>query len=109
MGKPRGREQVVPGKPHHAVLVAQGVATAGQDGLDQVDDAGLGHPIAQAVEQDRMIDRCEMLADVSAQHVATATGKLLQAVDGAVRAFAHPVGIAVRDEYPLEPRLDNGA
>ena len=112
MGSPRGRqaaEQVVRRKPHHVVLVVQHVAPAGEDELDQTHQIRLGHQLAQALEQDRMIDRREVLADVGAQDVAMTSRELLQTVDGAVRALADPVGVAVRDEHPLEARLDDGA
>ena len=56
-----------------------------------------------------MIQRGEVLDDIHAQHVAIAPGELLQPVDGPVRAFADPVGVAVGDEARLEQRLDDVA
>ena len=46
---------------------------------------------------------------VALQHIAEAAGELLAAVQGAVGALAHPVGIAVVDEAALEDRLDDVA
>ena len=42
------------------------------------------------------------LAHVALQHVGIAPGELLGAVQGAVRALADPVGVAVGDEAALE-------
>ena len=69
--------------------------------------SGSGISVPQRVEQDGVVDRREVLADVCPQHVAIAARELLQPVDRAVGALAEPVGIAVRDEHPLEARLDD--
>ncbi len=56
-----------------------------------------------------MVDRWEELAHVTTQRVAILTSKVLAAVQGAMGAFAHPVGVAVVDETPLEDGLDDVA
>ena len=91
----KGHRRIVAGEVDHVVLVGQHTGAARQDHVHQpqhvrvLDDLGDGRP------QDRVIQRGKVLDDVQAQHVAIAPGKLLQPVDGAVRAFADPVGVAV--------------
>ena len=84
-------------------------ARIGQDRFDQGHEVRLGHELAQAFEQNEMIDRREVLADVGAQHIAIAARELLETVDGAMRAFADAIGVAIRNEHALEARLDDRA
>ena len=53
-----------------------------------------------------VVDRWEELAHVTTQRVAILTSKVLAAVQGAMGAFAHPVGVAVVDETPLKDGFD---
>ena len=56
-----------------------------------------------------MVDAGKELAHIALQDVAVAAGILLAAIQGAVRAFADPVGVAVVDEAALKERLDHVA
>ena len=56
-----------------------------------------------------MIDRWEVLDDVEPQHVAVAASILLQLVDGAVRAFANAIGVAVWMKLGFKEWLDDVA
>ena len=53
-----------------------------------------------------VIDGREKLLDVDLEHVAKASSQGLSPVQGAVGAFAHPIGVAVVNKAAFEPRLD---
>ena len=73
--RPADGEQVVAGKAHVAVFVVEHAAAAGDDGLDQRHDVRLRDLPAEDGEQDRVIDRREMLHDVGPQDVAVAAAR----------------------------------
>ena len=52
-----------------------------------------------------MVDRGKILADIRLEDVAEASGELLAAVHGGVRALALAAGETVVDERPLEDRF----
>ena len=104
-----GGEQIVVRKPDHVVFVVEGVGTAVEDRADQRHDVGLGNLAAQSLEQDRVVDRGKVLADIGAQHVRVLPREVLAALDGAMGALAEAVGVAVRNEDPFESCFDGGA
>ena len=55
--------------------------------------------------QVRVIDRREVAVDVAAQYVAVTVAPAFVARDGAMRALALAVGVAVIDEAALEQRV----
>lgn len=53
-----------------------------------------------------MINARKKLLEVYLQHEGVTPGIILRAVKGTVRAFAHPVGVAVFDETALKEGFD---
>ncbi len=102
-------EQIIAGEPDHVVRLAEHAHTTLQDAIDQPHHIRIVDFAAQNFAQDGMIHRREKLPHVALEHVAIAAGKRLAAVQGAVRPFADPVGIAVIDETPLKDGLNQVA
>ena len=112
MGSPRGRSRsnrVSPRKVRGCVFLRQHAGAAVQDAVDQPQHVRIVEFARQRATQDGVVDRREELLDVALQDVAVAAGERRAAVEGAVRALADAVGVAVGDEAALEDRLDEVA
>src|SRR5271156_1234088 len=77
--------------------------------IAEIERPRAGNPAAEIVFQYPMVDRREIPVDVGAQHEAVTVPVALVALQGAMRALAHSVGVAVEDEATLEQGLDDGA
>ncbi len=77
--------------------------------VDQPQHAGIVRSCGPAALQDGVVDAGKELAHIALQDIGVAAGKLLGAVQGAVGAFADPVGVRISDEAALEDRLDQVA
>jgi hypothetical protein len=106
---PAGRQQVVPREPDPIVFVAQHVPPARHDRLDQPHEVVFGNPTTQDLQQDRVIDGREVLADIGAQHVAISPGEGLETVYRTMCPLTDPVGVAVGDEQAFETGFDDSA
>src|SRR5262245_31482058 len=56
-----------------------------------------------------MVDRWKILADVTLEHVAEAPRELLAAADRGMGPLSGSTGVGIKDERPLEDRLQDVA
>ena len=89
--------------PLHAMTVFMGF----QDPLDQSHHLPVCNGLADAVQQDFMVDAREIPAQVTLEDVGKAAGEFCTAAHSGVSAFAFPAGVAVLDEFLLENRLQH--
>ncbi len=63
--------------------------------------------LSQDVEENRMIDRGEVLDHIQAQDVPETTGKHLEPVHCPMGTFAGTISVTIKDEVAFEPGLNN--
>ena len=94
----QSRKQIIPRKPFHFIFFRQHADPALEDLVTQPQYARIGYLAFQHSTQTGMVNGWKELADVALQEIGILARKGLSAVQGAVRAFAHTIGITVKDE-----------